>query len=114
LPARERPANRLREVGPTSVSATKVLANAREAEMVQVRGIGPSSATRIQAAFELGRHMILARPEGRLVVRPPAPWDEVARLDEEAAEYNKTLADLFTAVLVDNGFVEPLVTNEGS
>ena len=43
-----------------------------------------------------------------------AQWGETTKLDEEAAEYNEALADLFTAVLVDNGLVEPLVTSEGS
>jgi hypothetical protein len=43
-----------------------------------------------------------------------AQWGEVVKLDEEAVEYNEALADLFTAILVDNGLVEPLVTSEGS
>ena len=38
-----------------------------------------------------------------------AQWGEVARLDKEAAEDSEALADLFIAVLVDSGLVEPLV-----
>jgi hypothetical protein len=41
-----------------------------------------------------------------------AQWGEVTKLDEEAAEYNEALADLFIAVLVDSGLVEPLITSK--
>jgi hypothetical protein len=39
---------------------------------------------------------------------------QMAKVDENAGELNEALADLFIAVLVDAGLVEPLVTSEGS
>jgi hypothetical protein len=42
-----------------------------------------------------------------------ANWGQMARVDESAGELNEALADLFIAVLVDNGLVKPLVTGEG-
>ena len=97
LPARERPVNRLREAGPGALSTTEVLAcilqtsnaleqarelltrfeglpglmRACEAEIVQVDGIGPAQAARIQAARECGRRVLMARPEDRFTVRSP-------------------------------------------
>ena len=98
LPTRERPVNRLREVGPMAVSTTELLAcllqtsdafhqaqvlltrfeglpglaRASEAEIVQVDGIGPAQAARIKAALEFGRRLVVAGVEDRLVVRSPA------------------------------------------
>ena len=43
-----------------------------------------------------------------------ANWGQIAKVDENAGELNEALADLFIAVLVDNGLVEPLVADEGS
>jgi hypothetical protein len=43
-----------------------------------------------------------------------ANWGQMARVDENAGELNEALADLFIAVLVDNGLVEPLIASEGS
>jgi len=43
-----------------------------------------------------------------------ANWGQMAKVDENAGELNEALADLFIAVLVDNGLVEPLVADEGS
>jgi hypothetical protein len=43
-----------------------------------------------------------------------ANWGQMAKVDENAGELNEALADLFTAVLVDNGLIEPLVTGERS
>jgi DNA repair protein RadC len=98
LPLRERPVNRLREVGPTSVSTTELLAcllqtpdalqqaqellarfdglpglvNAPETEITQVDGIGPAQAARIKAALEFGRRLLLHRDSERLQIRSPA------------------------------------------
>jgi DNA repair protein RadC len=96
LPAGERPVNRLREVGPTSISTTELLAcllqtpdalhqaqelqfgslpglvNAADAEIMQVRGMGPAQAARIKAALEFGRRLMLTTPEDRYVIRSPA------------------------------------------
>ena len=97
LPAGERPMNRLREVGPTSISTTELLAcllqtpdalhqaqrllvqfgglpglvSAADAEIVQINGIGPAQAARIKAALEFGRRLMLTAPEDRYVVRSP-------------------------------------------
>jgi DNA repair protein RadC len=98
LPLRERPVNRLREVGPMSVSTTELLAcllqtpdalqqaqellarfdglpglvNAPETEITQVDGIGPAQAARIKAALEFGRRLLLHRDSERLQIRSPA------------------------------------------
>jgi hypothetical protein len=42
-----------------------------------------------------------------------ANWGQMAKVDENAGELNEALADLFIAVLVDNGLVEPLIAGEG-
>ena len=97
LPKRERPVNRLREVGPKGVSTTELvacllqnsdalhqaqellvrfkglpgLALASEAEIIQVEGIGPAQAARIKAALEVG-HRVMTHAEDRTQVRSPA------------------------------------------
>ena len=38
-----------------------------------------------------------------------ANWGQMAKVDENAGELNEALADLFIAVLVDNGVIAPLV-----
>ena len=98
LPIRERPVNRLREVGPTAVSTTELLAcllqtsdalyqaqellvrfegltglvRACETEITEVDGIGPAQAARIKSALEIGRRMVLAPYEDRLAIRSPS------------------------------------------
>ena len=98
LPTRERPGNRLREVGPMAVSTTELLAcllqtsdafhqaqilltrfeglpglaRASEAEIVQVDGIGPAQAARIRAALEFGRRLVVAGVEDRPLIRSPS------------------------------------------
>ena len=42
-----------------------------------------------------------------------ANWGQMAKVDENAGKLNEVLADLFIAVLVDNGLVEPLIADEG-
>ena len=95
LPIRERPVNRLREVGPLSVSTTELLAcllqtsdalhqaqkllvrfdgltglvRTCETELVQVDGIGPSQAARTKAALEIGRRIVLARQTRQAAAR---------------------------------------------
>lgn len=114
LPLRERPVNRLREVGPTAISTSELLAvllqtpdalhqaqellarfeglpglvRACEGEIVQVEGIGPAQAVRIQAALEFGRRLLLATTEDRPVVRSPSDVAqlliaEMAQLEQE-------------------------------
>jgi DNA repair protein RadC len=107
LPTRERPVNRVRNVGPTAVSTTELLAcllqtsdalhqarelmvrfkglpglvRACEAEIVQVDGIGPAQAARIKAALEFGRRLVLATPEDRPQVRTPADVAQMLMAD---------------------------------
>ena len=114
LPIRERPVNRLRDVGPTAVSTTELLAcllqtsdalhqaqellarfdglpglvRSCETELTRVDGIGPSQAARIKAALEIGRRMVLAPQEDRLVIRTPGDaaqmlMTEMAYLEQE-------------------------------
>jgi DNA repair protein RadC len=98
LPLRERPVNRLREVGATAVSNAELLAcllqtsdalhqaqellarfeglhglaRASETEVVQTDGIGPSQAARLKAALEVGRRLMTQPPQDRPQVRSPA------------------------------------------
>lgn len=98
LPLREQPVNRLRQVGPTAVSTAELLAcllqtadalhqaqellvrfdglpglaRSCEAELVQVDGIGPAQASRIKAAFEVGRRLLSYPEDERPQVRSPA------------------------------------------
>jgi len=98
MPERERPVNRLREVGPRSVSNVELLAcllqtgdalrqaNALLVEMggleglaraegcmfSEVHGIGKAQAVRLQAAIELGRRIAAERGEAFVQVRSPA------------------------------------------
>ena len=122
LPTRERPVNRLREVGPTAVSTAELLAcllqtpdalhqaqellarfeglpglvRACETEIVQTDGIGPAQAARIQAALEFGRRLVLAAREDRPVVRSPS---DIAQL--LMAEMASLEQEHFTEVLLD-------------
>jgi hypothetical protein len=43
-----------------------------------------------------------------------ANWGQMAKVDENAGELNEALADLFIAVLVDSGLIEPLIAGESS
>lgn len=96
LPDRERPINRLREVGAYGVSNTELLAlvlrqadlemaqqllgkfqnlsslaNANESELTGVPGVGPQTAAALQAALELGRRLMNeALPDKRQIRSP--------------------------------------------
>jgi len=98
LPSTEQPVKRLREVGPTGVSNTELLAcllqtssaleqaegllvrftdlaeiaRADEAELTALHGIGPAQAARIRAAFELGKRLFTTDQTERFQVRSPA------------------------------------------
>ena len=98
LPSREQPLNRLREVGPSAVSTTELLAcllqtpdavrqaeelltrfhtladlsRAFEREIKQVEGLGSAQAARLKAAFELGRRLMGEALEEHLQVRAPS------------------------------------------
>jgi len=98
LPAKERPVNRLREVGPQAVSNVELLAcllqspdalhqaqqlmaqfrtldrlvQASEAEITAVEGIGPAQAARLKAALELGRRFMAEQQEERWQIRAPS------------------------------------------
>ena len=97
LPERERPINRLREVGPTAVSTAELLAcllqspdalyqaqellvrfeglpglaRASATQIVDVDGIGPAQAARIKAALEVGRRLVTQPDTSRTQVRSP-------------------------------------------
>lgn len=82
LPVKEQPINRLREKGPSALSQAELIAcllqtptalqqatelltqfdlyqlcNLPEAELTRIKGLGPAQATRLHAAFELGRRL---------------------------------------------------------
>ena len=137
LPVRERPVNRIREVGPMAVSTTELLAcllqtsdalhqaqvlltqfkglpglvRACEAEIVQVDGIGPAQAARIKAALEFGRRLMLATPEDRLQVRSPA---DVAQL--LMAEMGHLEQEHFRVLMLDtrNNLLDTITLYVGS
>lgn len=97
LPVTEQPLNRLREVGPGAVSLIELLAcvlqgkdalqqaemlvvrfpkldqlaQASEAELLEVDGIGKAQAARLKAALELGQRFISTRYEDRYQIRAP-------------------------------------------
>jgi len=122
LPAGERPVNRLREVGPTSISTTELLAcllqtpdalhqaqellvqfgglpglvNAADAEIMQINGIGPAQAARIKAALEFGRRLMLTAPEDRYTIRSPG---DIAQL--LMAEMSHLEQEHFKVLLLD-------------
>ena len=98
LPTREQPVNRLREVGPSSVSTAELLAcllqspqalqqaqellvrfqgitgllHATDQEISTIDGLGPAQAARIRAALELGRRLMAAPPADRYQIRAPS------------------------------------------
>jgi len=64
------------------------LARASFAELRAEKGLGPAKTAQLKAALELGRRMLLASPEERLVVRSPADvaqlmMAEMAHLEQE-------------------------------
>jgi len=101
LPICERPRERLRESGPTSLSNSELLAiilrtgtasenvlglgarvlvrfgglaglaRASFGELCAERGIGEAKAAQLKAALELGRRLVSTQPEERAVVRSP-------------------------------------------
>jgi hypothetical protein len=102
LPERERPINRLREVGAYGVSNTELLAlvlrqsdleaamhirgefptladlaRATEEEITQIQGIGPQTAAALQAALELGRRLLNEALPNKRQIRSP---DDAAQI----------------------------------
>jgi len=64
------------------------LARASISELQAVKGMGTAKSAQVKAALELGRRMLLAAPEDRLVVRSPRDlaqvlMAEMAHLDQE-------------------------------
>lgn len=98
LPAKERPVNRIHEVGPQALSSTELLAcllqsadafqqaqkllvrfadlgglaRASELELTAITGIGPAQAARLIAALEIGRRLMTETPEERWQIRAPS------------------------------------------
>ncbi|MGD8996940.1 MAG: DNA repair protein RadC [Anaerolineae bacterium] len=118
LPAQERPRERLARVGEGALSTAELLAiilrvgvggesalamarrllatydglpglaRANFAELRAERGLGNAKTAQLKAALELGRRMLLATPEDRLVVRSPSDvaqllMAEMAHLEQE-------------------------------
>jgi DNA repair protein RadC len=118
LPAQERPRERLVRVGEGALSTAELLAiilrvgvggesalamarrllatydglpglaRANFAELRAERGLGNAKTAQLKAALELGRRMLLATPEDRLVVRSPSDvaqllMAEMAHLEQE-------------------------------
>jgi DNA repair protein RadC len=119
LPAQERPRERLARVGEGALSTAELLAiilrvgvggesalamarrllstydglpglaRASFAELRAERGLGNAKTAQLKAALELGRRMLLATPEDRLVVRSPSDvaqllMAEMAHLEQES------------------------------
>ncbi|MEA3338737.1 MAG: DNA repair protein RadC [Chloroflexota bacterium] len=118
LPIDERPRERLARAGEGALSTTELLAiilrtgvdgenvldmasriisrynglpglaRASLAELQTEKGLGPAKTAQLKAALELGRRMLLASPEERLVVRSPSDVAqimiaEMAHLEQE-------------------------------
>ena len=118
LPAQERPRERLKKYGASSLSNAELLAiilrtgaasesvlnlaakllarfgglnglaKAGFGELCSERGLGEAKASQLKAALELGRRIISAQPEDRIVVRSPADvanllQAEMAHLEQE-------------------------------
>ena len=102
VPERERPLNRLREVGAYGVSTTELLAlvlrqedlataqqilgefkslanlvSATEEELTTVPGIGPKTAAALRAALELGRRLMSEAVQDETQIRSP---EDAARI----------------------------------
>jgi len=61
---------------------------ARQEELCEIKGIGPSAAARLKAALECGRRLMTTVPEERLMVRSPADiamalMAEMSHLEQE-------------------------------
>jgi DNA repair protein RadC len=102
LPEDERPRERLEQYGATALSVAELLAIILRvgthdenvirmsqrllsqygglaglarmpfSEMVAIKGLGQAKTAQLQAAFELGRRLLIAAPEERLTVKSPA------------------------------------------
>jgi DNA repair protein RadC len=98
LPASERPVNRLRRHGPTALSTVELiaailqganalyqaqqivvrfggligLARASLMELESIDGLGPAKSAQLKAALELGRRLMIERPDPRPQIRSPA------------------------------------------
>lgn len=118
LPAQERPRERLARAGEAALSTTELLAiilrtgvggesalamarrllstydglpglaRASFAELRAERGLGNAKTAQLKAALELGRRMLLATPEERLIIRSPSDvaqllMAEMAHLEQE-------------------------------
>ncbi|MGD2165354.1 MAG: hypothetical protein PVH50_07475, partial [Anaerolineae bacterium] len=118
LPTQERPRERLARCGESALSTTELLAiilrtgvggesaltlagrllsaheglpglaRASFAELRAERGLGNAKTAQLKAALELGRRMLLATPEERLVIRSPSDvaqllMAEMAHLEQE-------------------------------
>jgi len=118
LPAGERPRERLARVGEGALSTSELLAivigtgvggesvlglatrtlslfgglaglaRASLAELQGVKGLGKAKTAQLKAALELGRRMLLAAPDDRVVVRSPSDvaqllMAEMAHLEQE-------------------------------
>jgi DNA repair protein RadC len=114
LPPQERPVNRLHHAGTGALSTTELLAvilgtpyalqdanrllaqfedllGLARAALLEIQGqdgIGRATAARIQAAFELGRRLMLIHPKDRIVIRSPADvaqhlMSEMSYLEQE-------------------------------
>ena len=101
LPLGERPRERLRELGPGSLSTAELvaillrtglagesvlnlathllsrfggtggLARASHGELCSLKGISEAKASQLMAAFELGRRLVSLNPEDRAIIRSP-------------------------------------------
>lgn len=118
LPTQERPRERLARCGESALSTTELLAiilrtgaggesalalarrllsahdglpglaRASFAELRAERGLGNAKTAQLKAALELGRRMLLATPEERLIIRSPSDvaqllMAEIAHLEQE-------------------------------
>jgi DNA repair protein RadC len=130
LPPSERPLRRLRDAGPSAISIKELLAcllqtphathhaeellvlfkdlpgimHAREEELCEIHGIGPSSAARLKAALECGRRLMTTAPGDKFVVRSPADVAQMlmAAMSHLEQEHFKVLTlDTRNRVLAD-------------
>lgn len=111
LPLTERPRERLEQYGPGALSVAELLAiilrtgsqdenvlrlahrllatyggladlaRAPFVDLVAIRGVGQAKATQLQAAFELGRRLLVAAPHERPQVKSPADAANLLMMD---------------------------------